>query len=149
MWNLLALLATGLGAVGTWWAFTRRGTTAGVRALGWALLIPAAWLTGVFTLVGRVATAVTRWTSGIVLSFGFGLGLGLGALAIALILLAAFLRSREDDAPAVATPRAARRVRASQPRARGAAPTSAAPTDDAADDGLGDIEELLRRRGIE
>lgn len=147
-WDILAVLVTAVGAVGTWWAFTRRGAVAGMRALGWTLLVPAAWLTGVFALVGRIVTAVTRWTSSIVLSLGFWTGIGLGGLAIALILLAAVLRGRGVGAAPGSAAEAP--VTSSAPRREVRAPRSAraeAPVTE--DDGLGDIEELLRRRGIE
>jgi hypothetical protein len=132
-WGILALLLTGAGGAATWWCFTRRGALAGATALGWTLLVPAAWLTGLLELVTRVATAVSRWASQLVFSPTFWIGAALGSVAVLTLLGTAALRRRGVDTSP--KPRSTPQRQVSAPAAK--------------DDDFDDIEAMLRKRGIE
>lgn len=137
-WAILALLLTAAGAAASWWGFTRRGAVAGLRALGWTLLVPAAWLTGLFTLAGRVTRAVTLWGSRLVFDPTFWIGVVLAGAGVVLIVATTAMKRRGLDVrPARAN------VEQPAPRAR------TTPQVGSNGDDLDDIEALLRKRGIE
>lgn len=153
-WTILALGLTGAGVAATWWAFTRRGTLAGLTALGWTLLVPAAWLTGLFTLLARIGTAISRWVAGLAFDPFFFVGATLAGVAVCLLLATSLLRRRGVGA---APTRRTRGVPSSttdaladptaKPRRSGAGRRPAEPS--AAGEEFDDIEALLRQRGIE
>lgn len=137
-WAILALLLTAAGAAASWWAFTRRGAVAGLSALGWTLLVPAAWLTGVFTLAGRVTRAVALWSSRLVFDPTFWIGVVLaGAGGVLIVATTAMKRRGLDVLPAQTD------VEKSATRNR------TTPEVSSNGDDLDDIEALLRKRGIE
>lgn len=137
-WAILALLVTAAGAAASWWSFTRRGAVAGLRALGWTLLVPAAWLTGLFTLAGRVTRAAVLWGSRLVFDPAFWIGVVLAAAGAVLIVATTAMKRRGLDVmPAGAG------LESSPTRSR------AVPKAAASDPDLDDIEALLRKRGIE
>ena len=78
----LAAALTVLGAIWTWVAFRRRGLGSGVRALGWTLLAPAAYLTGILRAGSRIVDALADWAARLVFSPMVWAGFGLAALAI-------------------------------------------------------------------
>lgn len=129
-WVLAACVVTGwLG-----WRAGRRGDRAGALWwAGWTLLPPALLLTGTVRLVGRIASAVTGWASGLVFSPVTWIGVAVGAAGVALIGTGAALRRRRAGG-AVDPPAGRRQVPARRPPP--------------VDDDLAEIEEILRRRGI-
>lgn len=141
-WGALALALTALGGAWTWWAFRHRGPAAGLRGLAITLLPPAAWLTGTLGMFTRIAGAITWWASGLVLSPAVWVGITAASTSVLLWLVAKGLDRRH---PAVSS----RRRRGSE--AAEAAPThpSVKSKGPAVDDDFADIEELLRRKGIE
>ncbi len=159
-WSILALLLTGAGGAATWWAFTRRGSVAGTAALGWTLLVPAAWLTGVLQLVSRVSSAVARWATHLAFDLTFWAGIVLGGIGALLIVTASALRARgSDTSPAPGETRAAPTVaevtgrkrprRGSKGGSKRGSKSGATGGGPGSDDDLSDIEALLRKRGIE
>jgi hypothetical protein len=139
-WFLLCTGLTAGGLAGSWLAWRRRGVAAGLRGAAWSLLPLAAFLTGVVVLVGRIGTAVSRFVAGFVFSPAVALGLAVTALSAVLFFVSAALRKREGAArPQAVGETSSRRGRlAADGRAGG---------DRGADD-LGDVEDILRRRGI-
>ena len=152
-WAALAAVLTVAGLAWTWVAFRRRGVANGLRALGFALLPAAAWLTGTLRMFTEVAQAVGRWAGGLVLDPAVWTGISLAGLSIVLFVVSGYLRDRQ-----LARGRAAGRggavagrepgeelPEASSTRtAPGAGRRSSAP----ADPEMAEIEELLRKRGI-
>jgi hypothetical protein len=130
-------LTAGLAVVGAlvaWYAWRRRDAAAGLRALAWALVPLAAYLTGVLRLLWDIAGAVVRWAIGLVFSPIVWFGVGLAGLSFVLFVVSGLLRRRR---PQRATPAAEGRNKPAV-GSRGTAAT----------DEFADIEELLRRRGI-
>lgn len=145
----LAAALTVLGAIWTWVALRRRGLGAGVKALGWTLLAPAAYLTGLLRAGGRIVDAIADWAARLVFSPMVWIGFGIAALAIVLIFLARFLPAKEKPS------RAARKAAAGAAPAGSAGPASVAapktaksPVIDEDDDDLADVNDILKKYGI-
>jgi hypothetical protein len=138
-WGALTLTLTLIGALYTWWAFTRRGAAAGTRGAAFTLLPAAAWLTGTLEMVTEMAGSVADWATHLVFSPLVWAGVVLGGMSVGLFLISGLLRSRQATPPATAPlGRKARSLpEGSQPRS--------APV---VDDDLAEIEALLRKRGI-
>ena len=140
----LAAALTVLGAIWTWIAFRRRGLGAGVKGLGWTLLAPAAYLTGLLRAGGRIVDAIADWAARLVFSPTVWIGFGIAALAIVLIFVARVLPTKERPS------RAARReAGAAAGPASVAAPKAAkGPLADDDDDDLADVNDILKKYGI-
>ena len=148
----IALTAVGLGA--SWLIWRRKGPQRGLRAGAWSLLPLAAYLTGAIVLIGRIGSAVVRFASGFAFSpkswagvILFG-GSALLFLATGGLPLLRWRKSRgkgKKETTAAAGPGAA-------PAGPGAAPAVTGKGKKAvavpADDDFGDVQEILRRRGI-
>lgn len=145
----LAAALTVLGAIWTWVAFRRRGLGAGVRAFGWTLLAPAAYLTGLLRAGGRIVDAVADWAARLVFSPTVWIGFGIAALAIVLIFVARVLPTKEKPS------RAARKEAAGAAPAGSAGPASVAapktakgPVVDDDDEDMADVNDILKKYGI-
>ncbi|MBC7275520.1 hypothetical protein [Nocardioides sp.] len=145
----LAAALTVLGAIWTWVALRRRGLGAGVKALGWTLLAPAAYLTGLLRAGGRIVDAIADWAARLVFSPTVWIGFGIAALAIVLIFVARFLPTKEKPS------RAARKGSTGAAPAGSAGPASVAarktaksPVSDEDDDDLADVNDILKKYGI-
>lgn len=159
----VALSGAGLAiAVLTAW---RRRFLAATRAAAVALLPIGLYLTGLLTLVGRVGRAIGSWGAGLVLRPS--VWLGFAVLAVSVVLYAAARLAAGRSGGGRAARKAARAAEGGTqvgagPAAelgggrRAAAPTTANARQPKrgkrdADDPLsefGDIEEILRKRGI-
>lgn len=135
-WAALTLSLTVLGGIWTWAAFRRRGLTSGLRALGFTLLPLAAYLTKTLQMFTRIVDAIGDWATRLVFSPTVWLGVVVGGVGILLIVVSGALRTRQLGT----APRAA----ATPPSAD---PARKAPAIDT-DSELAEIEELLRKRGI-
>ncbi len=145
----LAAALTVLGAIWTWVAFRRRGLGAGVRAAGWTLLAPAAYLTGLLRAGGRIVDAIADWAARLVFSPTVWIGFGIAALAIVLIFVARLLPTKEKPS------RAARKEAAGAAPAGSAGPASVAapkaakgPVVDDDDEDMADVNDILKKYGI-
>jgi hypothetical protein len=144
-WAALAATLTVLGLVWSWTAFRRRGASSGLRALAFALLPAAAWLTGTLKMLTEITQSVSSWATGLVFNPATWTGIGFAGLSVVLFVVSGFLRDRQlargqaarGEVPSSdQTPRKA--VKA--PPKKGAGPV---------DDDMADIEAILRSRGIE
>ncbi|MFJ9390182.1 hypothetical protein ACIRON_15255 [Nocardioides sp. NPDC101246] len=145
----LAAALTVLGAIWTWVAFRRRGLGAGVRAFGWTLLAPAAYLTGLLRAGSRIVDAIGDWAARLVFSPTVWIGFGLAALAIVLIFVSRLLPTKEKPS------RAARKGAAGAAPAGSAGPASVAaprtakgPVVDDDDEDMADVNDILKKYGI-
>lgn len=133
--------------------FQSRGAAAGIRGLAIALLPAAAWLTGSRQMFTDLVDVVVDWVRTTVLTNQVWGGIAAFSAAVLLWLIGTRMRSA-----AVARERATKRepggsgqssvgTRAPaqvSPSSQGSAPTAPiTPADD-----LGDVEDILRRRGI-
>jgi hypothetical protein len=150
---------TGVGLVFSFLLLRRKGAAAGLRAAAWSLVPMAAYLTGALSTLWAIGTSIVRFVTGLVLSPSVWVGVGLTGLAVVLYLVSGVLRgrSRAKAAPAATTaaPRqAGLPTSVTQPLAPprsatpAAAPAKRAAPKKAADDDFGDIEDILKRRGI-
>ncbi|MEU4450080.1 hypothetical protein AB0F44_02060 [Nocardioides sp. NPDC023903] len=145
----LAAALTVLGGIWTWVAFRRRGLGAGVKAAGWTLLAPAAYLTGLLRAGGRIVDAIADWAARLVFSPTIWIGFGIAALAIVLIFVARLLPTKEKPS------RAARKAAAGTAPAGSAGPASVAapkgakgPVVDDDDEDMADVNDILKKYGI-
>lgn len=139
----LAAALTILGAIWTWLAFRRRGLGPAARALGWTLLAPAAYLTGLLRASGRIADAIVDWATRLVFSPAVWVGFGVAALAVVLIFVSRLLPAKERPG------RAARKSAAAGPTGPTAVAAPKAANDPLADDDdLADVNDILKKYGI-
>lgn len=149
-WAALTAVLTAAGLAWAWVAFRRRGVANGLRALGFAVLPAAAWLTGTLRMFTEIAQAVGRWAGGLALSPPVWAGISLAGLSVVLLVVSGYLRDRQlarGQARRGAVPAGGGAEElpeaSSTRRARGAAGRQ-----EPADPELAEIEELLRKRGI-
>jgi hypothetical protein len=153
-------VAGGLSAVllvAAFFAFRKRGASAGLRLVGWAALPMAIWLTDLSRLIYTVVVEATRWVGGVFLSPKVWVGVGLFALWFFLLGGVGIVRRRRkakggEAAPSkeVATPTATGQPAAAK-KAAPAAIEKGKPKAKGEDDplaGFEDIDEILKRRGI-
>lgn len=133
-WAALMAALTGVCALFTVRAFRRRGAASGVRGIAITLLPPAAWLTGTLEMFTEIAGSVTDWATGLVFNPFVWMGTALFGTSTALFLISGRLRGR-GDSPGERGPTPAVSATRVKPRAP-------------VDDDLADIEDLLRKHGI-
>lgn len=134
-WGVLTLGLTLVGGIWTWFAYQRRGISAGLRGAGLTLLPLAAYLTKTLKMFGRIADAVGDWATDLVFSPRVWVGVVLAGVAGILYVTGRALDRRKgsrDPGP--------KRVTGEPPRAMNA------PAGE--DEDLADIEAILRSRGI-
>lgn len=141
MWALAISLATFAG-LWTVVSYQRRRWSSVLRGLALVLLPFAALFTGTLTLVMRMLDAAAVWASGFV--FRPLVWVGLILAVVALVLWVAGSRLGGRDATRTSAEKAAKRGGSS-----GALPARPAQGGGVLDDDMAEIEEILRRRGIE
>jgi hypothetical protein len=173
-WLPLCAGLTGLGLVASWFAWRRRGLGSGLRGVAWSLLPLAAYLTGSIQMFWKIGTAIGDFSAHLVLSPKVWSGVGVAALAVVLFFISAPLKRRrkqarkaaaagepgaatESGSPRPAVPEQAgangnangngtRRQELEPSRSRPA--KAARSKGEPADDDMREVEEILRRRGI-
>lgn len=153
-WAPICIGLTAAGLVVSWLIWRSKGPRRGLRAGAWSLLPLAAYLTGGIKVIGQIGSAVVTMATGFVFSpkswagvILFG-GSALLFLATGGVPLLRWRKSRgKGKSPAASV--TGRAPAAAVTRTDAAAVTrkskgaAAAPDDD-----LGEVEEILRRRGI-
>ena len=173
-WLPLCAGLTGLGLVASWFAWRRRGLGSGLRGVAWSLLPLAAYLTGSIQMFWKIGTAIGDFSAHLVLSPKVWSGVGVAALAVVLFFISAPLKRRRKQArKAAAAGESGAATESGRPRpavpeqagANGNAngngtrrqelePSRSRPAKTAkskgepADDDMREVEEILRRRGI-
>lgn len=137
-WGALAGALALVGATWTWHAWRRRGFAAGLRGLAWTLLPVAAYLTGTLELLADIVDAFATYGARLVFSPVVWLGVVVAGVSGVLFVVSGAVsrvstRDNKSGAVTARPPKAARAVRG---------------PDLAGDDGMDEIEEILRRRGI-
>jgi hypothetical protein len=166
-WLPLCAGLTGLGLVASWFAYRRRGLGSGLRGVAWSLLPLAIYLTGSIEMFWKIGTAIGDFAASFVLSPKVWSGVGVAALAAVLFVVSGPAKRRRRRR-ATAEADATRPVAGAEPAAAGQpgqpgqekaagsrrarkslepAPARAAKSGPA-DDDMREVEEILRRRGI-
>jgi hypothetical protein len=155
-----------LGLVLSWRTWRKNGATRGMRAVAWSLLPLAAYLTHSIALLGRVVNAFILFAGSFVFSPKAYAGIVVILVAVVLFLVSGGLplrnrrkaRAHRKAAAAAKADRAQPEMAAvgsgsdgngsngSTRKGKSKAPAARGSADD--DDDLGDIQEILRRRGI-
>lgn len=149
-WLPLCAGLTAVGVVLAFLAFRRRGAAAGLRATAWALLPLAAYLTNALKTLWNIVSSIVGFVTGLVLSPTVWAGVALAGLSVVLFLVSGVMRGRtlrmgrrsrnerkgSEPAPAAQPGRPAE---ATKPMAR--------PVESKNDD-FSDIEDILKKRGI-
>ena len=158
-WFPICVALTAAGLVLSWFVWRRKGVRRGIRAVAWSLLPLAAYLTGAIVLIGRIGSAVVNFSGAFVFSPKSWAGLSLfGAAALFWVISGGIplLSSRRRRARKEELARAEAHGRAPAPAGKGgtaalAKPGNAGKSGTAPEvDGLDkDVEEILRRRGIQ
>jgi hypothetical protein len=136
-WQALGLVLTliGLGLSAVVWS--RRGPGRGLRAVAWSLLPLAAGLTGLLRLGGDIVGAILRWAARLAFSPVVWLGLVVAVVAVVLFVVSGWLMRRTGGPRQVA------------PRPKAAAVRTGATAAVPAAGDMDDIEEILRKHGIQ
>lgn len=154
-WQALGLVLTllGLGLSAVVWA--RRGPGKGLRAVAWSLLPLAAGLTGVLRLIWDITDSVLRWGAGLAFSPIVWLGLVVAAVSVVLFVVSGWMMRRHGagaERPAQVAPAGAAALPRSGATPRAHAPEASregASRPGGAGDDMADIEEILRKHGIQ
>lgn len=136
-----------LGLIASWAAWRRRGATAGVRGVAWALLPVSLYLTGILELIWDVVKATVDWVVHLVFSPMVWAGLALFGVSVVLFVLTGVLRSRSAGKQPKAT--TARETKGELERtgpAPAKAPKKTAKKEDSSE--FDEVEDILKRHGI-
>jgi hypothetical protein len=145
-WLPLTAGLTTLGLLLSWLAWRRRGAAAGLRGVSLSLLPVAAYLTGVLQLVWRIVTAVVDWVVHLAFSPVVWLGVVLAGISVVLFAVSGRLAAKR---PAVDNADERRRLRReTKPGATAVSSGGRRPAASTAEDDFGEIESILRKRGI-
>jgi hypothetical protein len=169
VWNsiggVVCVAVTALGLVWSYRIWRKDGWSRGLRAIAWSLIPLAAYLTGAVGLLGRLVNAVVIFAGSIVFSPRTYAGVIVVIIAVLLFILsgglplakerkarkrrkaekAAARAQRDSGQPGQPAATAGPATKAVEPHRAGA--KKAAPGG-GGDDDMSDIEEILRRRGI-
>ena len=142
-----------LGLIASWFAWRRRGVTAGLRGVAWSLLPLAAYLTGAVKMLWQMGTAVSSFAASFIFSPRVWSGVIVAGVSAMLFVVSGGLRRRRaGKAPSVA-PSGAAGLPAAKPGtavqpAKGGAARAASKGGSADDDEFGDVAQILRKHGI-
>jgi hypothetical protein len=169
-WAALVVVLTAVGLVLTVIAWRRRGPAAGLRAFAWTLLPVAAYLTGTLRMITEIVQSVVSWATRLVFSPTVWAGVAVVGLAVLLFLVSAAMRSRgigvrrrgvpvtqkvvdQGDSPYPVserydTPARTQRPSRSERRAQKQSPQKKGAATGQQDEGMDEIEAILKKHGI-
>jgi hypothetical protein len=150
-WLPLTAGLTLIGLIASFIVWRRRGAAAGLRGVAWSLLPLAAYLIGAIELLWRFGTAIGSFASSFVFSPRVWAGFIVLIVAVMLFVISGGLRGRArrrsgGQAATRAGAPAGAGVPATKPSK--AVSTGKRQATGVDDDDLGDVAEILRRRGI-
>jgi hypothetical protein len=140
----ISLGLTVLGLVGSWGAYRRRGAASGMRGAAWSLVPLGAYLTGTTKFLADLALSPSKWAGVVVVG-----------LAVVLYMVSGVMLRRGGGQGGAEAGGGAVKDRESPKAAKGPArrrPKGAVeqskPNASGLGEDLGDIQEILKRRGI-
>lgn len=157
-WAVIGIGLTGLGGLITFLVFWSRGKAAGFRALGWALLPLAIWLSNLSWLIYTVIVEAVRWvTSVVVLTPRVWAGIAVFFVSFVLLGGTRWLRRRRraakikagEAAEAGESPAASgtpKKAAEKKPQPKAVEKSKKGDDDPLA--GFEDIDAILKKRGI-
>jgi hypothetical protein len=141
----ISLGLTVVGLVGSWGAYRRRGAASGMRGAAWSLVPMGAYLTGTTKFLADLALSPSKWAGVIVV------GLAVVLYMVSGVLLRRGAGQGEADAAGGGAAKAQKSPKAAKGPARRPAKGAVEqgkPDASGLGDDLGDIQEILKRRGI-
>jgi hypothetical protein len=148
----VCIAVTVIGLVLSYLAWRRKGARSAIRGVAWSLLPTAAWATHSVHLIGQIGSAIVQFAQGFVFSPKAWLGVVLIAISVLLFVVSGGVpllqrgskrkRTAADHDEPGANEKQSGQQAAIEPAKRRR--TKAAATDN----DLGDVEEILRRRGL-
>lgn len=150
----VCVAVTIVGIVLSVMVWRKKGPGSGLRGIAWSLIPLAAYLTHSVRLIGEIVSAVVQFATSFVFSPKAWLGVGLLGIVVLLFMVsggAPLMRGRKRRKAA----KAAKAGKAPRSAHDGQSPAAVPATrehpavsagDD--DDHLGEVREILRRRGI-
>jgi hypothetical protein len=158
-WQALGLMLTIAGLAVSAVLWTRRGPASGLRGAAWSLLPLAAGLTGVLKLGWDITDDVVSWAARLVFSPVVWLGIVVAGVSMVLFVVSGWMRRRGAGGARPEQVESGRGDAAAGelPRKRSTAAATAAPATGSgkggaksgAGDDMDEIEEILRRHGIQ
>ncbi|MQA03547.1 MAG: cellulose synthase [Streptosporangiales bacterium] len=143
LWLPVCAGLTGIGVLLSILVWRRRGAASGLRLISWSLLPIGLYLMGLLSIVVPFGVDLISWVTRAAFSLTAWIGVAVIGLAVVLWVISGVMLGRRrvaagEDGKAVESGEAAdtKQVAASDQPAE-------------EDEGIGDIEEILRRRGIE
>ena len=147
-----------LGLIGSWAAFRRRGAAAGVRGVAWSLLPVSLYLTGLLELVWDIVRSASSWITHLIFSPTVWAGVALFGVSVVLYVVSGVARGRRTPAakqaktkPATAgelTATGPAPASAAAPSTKSAKPAKAPKASKQESSEFDEIEDILKRHGI-
>ncbi|MFC3995889.1 cellulose synthase [Nocardiopsis sediminis] len=149
---MLGAALTVVGLLISWVVWRRKGAASGLRAISWSLLPLAVGLMGLMSILWRLVFDLLGFFVGLVFNPLVWAGVGVAALAAVLWVVSGVMRSRgagaaKEKASGSGQPKSAESGRG--PAAGIGGPAKGPAAKKSGDDDMGDIEDLLRKHGIE
>lgn len=161
LWLPICAGLTAVGVLISVLVWRRRGAPSGLRIFSWSLLPMGLYLIGVLPVIVPFVVRLVTWVTDAVFSLTAWIGVALLALAVLLWIVSGRLLGRrsaavegDGDTDAVTSKSSGKEVTAgsSSTPAKDSKAKDTKAKDTAAkdkdDDGMGDIEDILKRRGI-
>lgn len=147
LWLPVCAGLTVLGVLLSILVWRRRGAASGLRIVSWSLLPIGLYLVGLLPVIVPFGIRVVRWATSSVFSLTAWIGAAVIGLAVLLWIISGVLLGRRRAAAEVEGDEGGDEVESGSPASRKQVEPSKGKA--AGDDEFGDIEDLLKRRGIE
>ncbi|MGH3096469.1 MAG: cellulose synthase [Streptosporangiales bacterium] len=148
-WLPAAIALSALGVLISIWRWRRRGVGSGLRGLAWSILPIAAYLIGILHLLVPFAVRVVDWALGLVFSLGSWIGFALIALSVVLWIVSGVIIGRRQAAVQEAKESGAVESGEKSDRKAVTGNRQTEANTQESDDDFGDIEAILKKRGIQ
>lgn len=146
LWLPICAGLTAIGVLISVLVWRRRGAPSGLRVISWSLLPVGLYLVGLLPIIVPFGVRLARWVTGAAFSLTAWVGAAVLGLAVLLWIVSGIMLSRRRIAGEEAEEGGAVE---SQRSDRGQVTSGKDDGESGGDEDVGDIEEILKRRGIE